>query len=152
LNEKKKEYYQSNKEHFNELGKQYYQQNKETLLDWHKEHNRVKYNTNPIFNLQVKVRRRLWSFFRNKTKTGSTRQMLGCSWEQLKSHLESQFKDGMSWDNMGKNGWHIDHIIPLSSGKTEEEILKLCHYTNLQPLWWEDNLKKSNKILIYGKE
>ena len=63
----------------------------------------------------------------------------------LKEHLELQFVDGMSWDN--RSEWHIDHIIPLSSAKTDEEIYKLCHYTNLQPLWAEDNLKKSNKIL-----
>jgi hypothetical protein len=52
----------------------------------------------------------------------------------------------MSWNNYGKTGWHIDHIIPLSSANSEEEIIKLCHYTNLQPLWSEDNLKKSNRF------
>jgi len=57
--------------------------------------------------------------------------------------LEHQFKEGMNWDNQGK--WHIDHIIPLSSGNTEEEIIKLCHYTNLQPLWAIDNMKKGSK-------
>ena len=62
--------------------------------------------------------------------------------------VEEQFVDGMSWDNYGIYGWHIDHIIPLSSAKTEEEIFKLCHYTNLQPLWAVDNLKKSNKLII----
>ena len=51
----------------------------------------------------------------------------------------------MSWDNYGK--WHIDHIIPLSSAKTEQDILKLCHYTNLQPLWAKGNIIKSNKII-----
>ena len=51
----------------------------------------------------------------------------------------------MSWENQGK--WHIDHITPLSSAKTEEEVYRLCHYTNLQPLWAEDNLKKGSKIL-----
>jgi hypothetical protein len=65
--------------------------------------------------------------------------------EFLKKHLEIQFIEGMSWENQGK--WHIDHKIPLSSAKTEEEVYKLCHYTNLQPLWAEDNLKKGSKIL-----
>ena len=53
----------------------------------------------------------------------------------------------MSWDNYGKFGWHIDHIIPLYSAKDIEELKKLFHYSNLQPLWWEDNLKKGSKIL-----
>ena len=53
----------------------------------------------------------------------------------------------MTFDNHGLYGWHIDHIIPLYSAKNEEDIIKLCHYTNLQPLWAEENLSKSNKIL-----
>jgi hypothetical protein len=52
----------------------------------------------------------------------------------------------MCWENYGKYGWHIDHIVPLSSAKTEEEIYKLCHYTNLQPLWSTDNLSKGCKL------
>jgi hypothetical protein len=48
----------------------------------------------------------------------------------------------MNFENYGKNGWHIDHIIPLSSASTEKEIIKLCHYSNLQPLWWDDNIRK----------
>ena len=74
--------------------------------------------------------------------------MLGCSIDSLKRHLSKKFKIGMSWDNYGIHGWHIDHIIPLSSAKTIEDIEKLCHYTNLQPLWAKDNLQKSNKIKV----
>jgi hypothetical protein len=70
--------------------------------------------------------------------------MLGIEWEMAKQHIERQFTKGMNWDNQGK--WHIDHIIPLASANTEEELIKLCHYTNLQPLWAEDNLTKSDKI------
>jgi hypothetical protein len=80
-------------------------------------------------------------------KNKTYNDIIGCSPEFLKEYLENQFAEGMSWDNHGQYSWHIDHIIPLSSAKTDEEIYKLCHYTNLQPLWAEDNLRKSNKIL-----
>ena len=94
-------------------------------------------------------RNRLSNFLRtNKiTKRNKTFEIIGCTPEFLKEHIEKHFTEGMSWDKLGKE-IHIDHIIPLSSAKTEEEIYKLCHYTNLQPLWAKDNLKKSNKILI----
>jgi hypothetical protein len=58
-----------------------------------------------------------------------------CSLEELKSHLEKQFKQGMTWSNHSLKGWHVDHIIPLSSAKSIKELEKLSHYTNLQPLW-----------------
>jgi hypothetical protein len=61
--------------------------------------------------------------------------------------MEKQFKNEMTWENYGFYGWHIDHIIPLSSAKNEEELYKLCHYTNLQPLWAKENLSKGAKIL-----
>ena len=70
--------------------------------------------------------------------------MIGCSWEELVAHLESLFLEGMTWDN--RSEWHIDHRIPLASAETEEEIHKLCHYTNLQPLWATDNMSKGPKL------
>ena len=81
-----------------------------------------------------------------KYKSMKSSDILGCDWKTFKQHLESQFEEGMTWDNHGINGWHYDHIIPLSSAKTEEELYRLNHYTNLQPLWAEDNLRKSDKI------
>jgi len=71
---------------------------------------------------------------------------VSCSPEFLKKHLENQFIDGMSWEN--RSEWHIDHIIPLSSAKTKDELYKLCHYENLQPLWVEDNLKKIGRAHV----
>lgn len=72
------------------------------------------------------------------------------SWDKLREHIESQWTDGMNWDNhgVGKDNttWHIDHIIPISSAKTEEDVYKLNYYTNLRPMWGSDNIKKSNKI------
>lgn len=72
-------------------------------------------------------------------------EFIGCSMTQLKSHLSSQFKDGMSWDNYGRKGWHIDHIIPCYSFDLIDpnEQKKCFHYTNLQPLWWLDNCRKN---------
>lgn len=81
------------------------------------------------------------------TKNNKSIKYIGCTPNELKSHLESQFTDGMSWDNYGMYGWHIDHIIPKSLIKTEEDLIKISHYTNLQPLWAKDNLSKGNKIL-----
>jgi hypothetical protein len=104
-------------------------------------------NSDPVFNLINRVRCRIWKYMRlmDITKSNKTFDIVGCTPEFLKEHLETQFIDGMTWGNRSK--WHIDHIIPLSSAKTEDELYRLCHYTNLQPLWAEDNLKKSNKIL-----
>ena len=77
-------------------------------------------------------------------KTGKTVDMLGCSVEELRAHLEKLFAPGMTWDNWGRYGWHIDHKVPLAAFdlKTEEGQRSAMHYSNLQPLWASDNLKK----------
>ena len=69
---------------------------------------------------------------------------LGCTIKELKIYLESKFQPGMTWENHGRFGWHIDHEVPLSSFDLtdREQFLKACHYTNLQPLWWNENLSK----------
>jgi len=76
-------------------------------------------------------------------------KLVGCSIDQLKQHIEKQFKKGMSWDNWGIYGWHIDHIKPCASfDLTKESEQKKCfHYTNLQPLWAKENLKKYNHYI-----
>lgn len=76
----------------------------------------------------------------------SSSEYLGCTFEQLKSYLEAQFKEGMTWENRGQ--WHIDHIIPLASASTVEEVYALCHYTNLQPLWAAENISKGAKTTL----
>ena len=136
----------------------YYYENIEIIKEKNKEYNknnREKRNiyisnrkkNDPIYRLSFIVRNRVRSYLKknNITKNDKTFDIVGCSPEFLKEYLETKFIEGMSWDNHGK--WHIDHKIPLSSAKTEEEMYKLCHYTNLQPLWAEDNLKKGCKIL-----
>ena len=113
-----------------------------------REQRKERRNTDPIFNLTNRMRGRLRKYLiiLNISKTNKTFEIVGCSPQFLKEHLEKQFVDGMTWEN--RSEWHIDHKIPLSSAKTEEELYKLCHYTNLQPLWAEENMKKSNKIIV----
>ena len=76
-----------------------------------------------------------------------SRQLLGCSFETARKHIESLFKPGMSWNNYGK--WHMDHIIPCASFDLRCPVQQLacCHYTNLQPLWAFDNMSKGSQIL-----
>ncbi|QDP64188.1 MAG: hypothetical protein Tp131SUR933471_1 [Prokaryotic dsDNA virus sp.] len=101
----------------------------------------------PLFRLKRNLSTRTSLAFTTKywTKNSGNIDILGTDYETAFKHIESQFKEGMTWDNRGE--WHIDHIIPLSSAKTEEEMEKLCHYTNIQPLWKEENILKGNKIL-----
>lgn len=83
------------------------------------------------------------AFSRNGyTKKSKTYEILGCSFEDLKIHIENQFQYGMCWENHGD--WHIDHKIPISWAKNEEEIINLSNYKNLQPLWAKENMKKKN--------
>ena len=97
------------------------------------------------FKIATNLRSRLNQAIKNGFKSGSAVKDLGCNIKFLKDHLENQFTEGMTWDNYGK--WHIDHIIPLSSFNLaiRAELLKACHYTNLQPLWAKENLIKYNK-------
>ena len=107
------------------------------------------YHTNVQHKLKVTLRNRIGKSLKakNGTKAFKTVELLGCSLDDFKIHLENKFQDGMSWDNHATDGWHIDHIIPLDAfdlTKSEEQ-LKACHYTNLQPLWWKENLQKGKR-------
>ena len=112
-------------------------------LDWQTNERK----TNEVFAMKIRVRSRTRMFLnkRGYTKTWKTQEMLGCTYLFLSTHLESMFTEGMSWDN--RDMWHIDHIIPLSSAKSVEDVYKLGHYTNLQPLWGPENRFKSGKLL-----
>lgn len=100
------------------------------------------------YKIRHNLRTRLTKFITGRHKTGSSVDDLGCSISELKVYLESKFQPGMSWENYGKEGWHIDHIKPLSSFDLtdREEFLKACNYKNLQPLWALDNFSKGKKI------
>ena len=138
-------YYQKNKFKKQGYSIKYYEENKSKINNYRK--NRKK--TDPIYKLRTGMSVRLNQFLKTKNlrKNNTTFSIIGCSPEELKKYIENLFTENMTWDNHGLFGWHIDHKIPLSSATTEDEIYKLCHYTNLQPLWSKDNLSKGKLIL-----
>lgn len=157
---KKQEWRKNNLEEYKKQTKNYYEKSKKIQAEKKKKwisENRKKYNSywtnrkkkDILFKLKTQMRSRICNYlgFMKVTKKNKTMEVLGCTPQELKEHLEKQFVDGMNWDNYGVKGWNIDHIIPLSSAKNEEEFYKLCHFTNLQPLWWRDNLIKRDKIV-----
>jgi hypothetical protein len=134
---------EKNKEHRKKYQKLWKNTNKKNIT----EYKLNRYKNDPLYRLTINCRSRINSFLKTKnmTKNNKTFEIVGCEPKELKMYLEKQFKNGMTWKN--RNEWHIDHIIPLSSAKTEKNVINLCHFTNLQPLWVKENLEKSNKIL-----
>lgn len=110
--------------------------------EWEK----MKMKTDPLFRLKVLVRKRIRNALAaaGVKKCARSFDIVGCSPKFLRAYLESLFLSGMSWER--RSEIHIDHRIPLASASTEAELLGLCHYTNLQPLWKKDNLSKGSKI------
>jgi hypothetical protein len=100
----------------------------------------------PSKMLASAIRRNVHSALRGRCKLGKTERLLGCAISQLRLHLESQFKDGMTWQNYGPV-WHVDHIVPVSwfDLTTEAGQLAAFHYTNVQPLWASENIRKNNR-------
>jgi hypothetical protein len=143
LKERKKIWNEKNPQKVKEYRKKTYEKHGKRLSKIRYE----KVKSDSIEYLKVLMRRRIRAILKSKNlkRRLPSEIIVGCSYSELKSYLENKFKDGMSWDNQGS--WHIDHIIPLSSAKSEQEIFKLCHYTNLQPLWAEENIRKSNKLI-----
>ena len=138
----RQEYYQKNKDKIRARVKQYHQEHKQEINEYKKN----KYKTDINYKLSELLRNRVRTAIKSYKRPGSAVKDLGCTVQELKEHLELQFKPGMTWDNHGQ--WHIDHIKPLSifDLSDPEQFMEACHYSNLQPLWARDNLSKSNKF------
>jgi hypothetical protein len=136
------EYYKKNAEKLIKKSSSYRSlpENKKRILARHKE----RMETEPLYCFRENLRNTLRKCLRG-SKNRKTESILGLSIEKFRLHLESLWLEGMSWENYGMYGWHIDHIIPLASAKTPEEMKKLWHYQNMQPLWAKDNLAKGSK-------
>ena len=128
-----------------QYGKVYRRQNKDKIYAYQKQWKTNKYRTDPIYQTMSRVRSRIYKGLKGHSKSAKTQELIGCTFEQLKVYLESNFPENMSWQNYSE--WHIDHIRPISSfNLLDPEQQRQCfHYTNLQPLWMEDNLAKRDK-------
>ena len=159
---KAKEYYQKNKEiikkrskehrinhkeYYSEYHKQYRKDNKENLRLSKKQYHYEKMSSDDVYNFCTKIRTKIYQYFNRKglTKQKHAEEILGCSIKDLKIYLNKTFFDNYGYEYDGIEKVHIDHIIPLATAKTVEDVEKLCHYTNLQLLRAEDNLKKGSK-------
>lgn len=165
----KKNYYQENKEKIKENRKinhlknkeienlkarKYGKQNRKRLNEYRLNYDKLRITSDPLYRFIKNLRNLIKSSisksgYRKNSKTSS---ILGCSFDEFKIYLESKFEPWMSWYNHGKytgeynQTWQLDHIMPISSGTNEEEIIKLNHFKNFQPLCSRKNLEKSNKV------
>lgn len=140
----RKAYVERHKEDVYARNREYQQRNKKILNNKRGLYIKSRIATDISFKIERILRARILHALKGKNKSKKTLKLFGCTIEELKQHLESQFQEGMNWNNHGFYGWHIDHIKPCASfdlSKPEEQK-KCFHYTNLQPLWMKDNLKK----------
>jgi hypothetical protein len=150
LDEYYKEWSKNKKDHRKEYLKQYREKNKEKIKEVKRTYQKEKRHTDPIYKLISNFRTAIYIVLKENKLDKYTNyfNMVGYSAEQLKEHLEKQFKDGMNWENYGE--WHIDHIKPISSfifETCDDEQFKVCWaLENLQPMWGIENIKKGNKI------
>jgi hypothetical protein len=151
IKERKKKHYKNNKTKYILHQQIYRENNREKVNENKRRYQSQRRESDYLYKLTENMRCRVRDFMKikNMTKRNKTFEIVGCTPKELSLYIEIQFTNGMSWENYGKFGWHIDHIIPLDSAKTEEELYKLCHYKNLQPLWWNENLSKGSKILTF---
>ncbi len=143
-------YREKNRERIHEYQREHYRKNKKTISERHIINNKKRYKTDPIYKLRRDQGRRIRKALKanRELKNKNTPDYLGCTIKFLKEYLESQFTENMSWIEFFQGKIHIDHKIPCASfDLTDPEQQKKCfHYSNLQPLWWYDNLSKRDKL------
>jgi hypothetical protein len=150
------EYRKNNSEKIKESNKDYINKNKDIINEKRRNKHKEKINSNNLYRIKHNLRSMFSRIFKTKNfhKVSKSELILGCSFETFKTYIESKFEPWMNWDNYGlyngelNHGWDIDHIIPICNAITVDEIIKLNHYTNLQPLCSHYNryIKKDNLI------
>jgi hypothetical protein len=152
--EKISEYYsewrENKKEHLKEYQKKWREDNRDKLRKTKRDYEKNRKDSDPLYKLVANFRTAIWTVLKesNVDKYGHYFDVLQYSPEELINHLEKQFKDDMTWDNYGI--WHVDHKLPITSFNIQEmgdeEFMKCWCLDNLQPMWGEENIRKSNKV------
>lgn len=138
-----KRYREENPQKVKDTKRRSNQKNKKKLAQWFKSRRQ----TNLQYRLRLTLRSRLYQALRGCQRRGSAVRDLGISIPEFKDYIESRFQRGMTWDNWGLWGWHLDHIKPLVSFDLTKrrQLLEACHYTNLRPLWATANMRRKRK-------
>jgi hypothetical protein len=150
ISNKSKTWYEQNKEHRKEYLKEYREKNIDKIRQIKRDYERNRKASDPLYKLITNFRTAIWTVLKesNVDKYGHYFDVLQYSPEELINHLEKQFNDGMTWENYGK--WHVDHKLPITSFNIQEmgdsEFIKCWALDNLQPMWGDENIKKSNKL------
>lgn len=140
------EYRSKNADSIRRKRHEHWARNKKSITEKHTQYVKRRRAYDPVFAAKMRIRSLIGNCLRCRgfKKSSATAKILGCSWEQLRIHIERQFLAGMTWDNMGE--WHIDHITPMATAKTVEDAIALNHVSNLRPIWGSENLAKRDQV------
>jgi hypothetical protein len=137
----------ANREKIRAKAYEWYDKNRDAVNAKKAAYRKAKYAADPEYRIRCQIRNAVSRMVRaGFFKKCRSFDLLGCSMSEFKSHIERLFQPGMTWENYGYHGWHLDHVIPISMFDVmdEKEAKMAMRYTNLQPLWWHENLQKSN--------
>lgn len=145
VSETNRRYKENNPEWYQNYNKSYYKENQDKIKETVKKNHYRRVKEDVGYRLLQRCRKRLYEAVKGNIKSKRTMELIGCSVEHLMKHLESQFQNGMTWENYGE--WHVDHIKPcaLYDFSDEKQQKECFNYKNLQPLWAKENLRKSAK-------
>jgi hypothetical protein len=150
LSKKHKDWYENNKEKWNEYIKEYREKNRDKIKQLKRNYEKTRKTNDPLYKLISNFRTAIYQVLKENRvdKNQSYFDVLQYTPDQLINHLEKQFTEGITWENYGE--WHVDHKLPISSFNIQKmgdsEFMKCWSLENLQPMWGEENIRKSNKI------
>ena len=143
--ERKDRYIQSHQEQYKESNRRYKSENRQKCADYE----RNKRHSDPVYRFRTSVRYLIWRYARKKGYKGSKQvwEMVGCDFDSFLAYIQGQFEEGMTLENYGHGVgcWNIDHIVPIRTATTDEDIERLNHYTNLRPMWASENYQRPRK-------